>query len=243
MGQTSTLLRTLKRVLKVQGLTYRKVAVALGLSEASVKRMFSEENLSLERFDQICQLMGLEFADLIREMESEAHRISSLTEAQELDLVSDGKLLLVAFLVVSGWKADDILERLELSLADVIRCLTRLDKLGMIELLPGNRIKLLVSPNFAWRRNGPIQRFFTANFLEDFLESSFERRNEHFAFLSGMLSRASITTLHLKMEKLISEFNELHVEDQQLPLSQRQGYSAILAMRPWRPSAMDAFLK
>lgn len=243
MGQTSTLLRTLKRILKTQGMTYRRVAQGLGLSEASVKRMFSAENMSLERLDQILQLMGLEFSELVREMESEAHRLSSLSESQELELVSDGKLLLVAFLVVSGWKVDDILERLELPLPEVIRCLTRMDKLGMIELLPGNRVKLLISPNFAWRRNGPIQRFFTANFLEDFLQSSFDRRNEHFAFLSGMLSRSSITTLHMKMEKLISEFNELHSEDQQLPLSQRQGYSVIVAMRPWRPSAMDILLK
>lgn len=243
MGQTSILIRTLKRVLKARGLTYRRVAEALGLSEASVKRMFSEENLSLARLDQICQFMGMDIADLVAEMESEAHKLNSLTEDQELELVSDGKLLLVAFLVVSGWKAEDILAHLDLPLAEVIRCLTRMDRLGMIELQSENRIKLRISPNFAWRRNGPIQRFFTANFLEDFLQSSFDRRHEHLAFLSGMLSRNSISALRQKMEKLIGEFNELHAEDQRLPLAHRQGYSAILAMRPWRPGAMDTLLK
>lgn len=243
MGQTSTLIRTLKRALKVRGLTYRRVAAKLGLSEASVKRMFSGENLSIDRLDQICQLMGMEISDLVGEMESEAHKLTGLTEDQELELVSDPKLLLVSFLVVSGWKVEDILERLDLPLSEVIRCLTRLDRLGMIELQPANRIRLRISPNFTWRRNGPIQRFFTTHFLEDFLQSNFERRNEHFAFLSGMLSRDSIAVLHLKIEKLINEFNEMHIDDQRLPLSHRQGYSAVLAMRPWRPGALETFLK
>lgn len=243
MGQTSTLVRALKRALKNQGLTYRKVAEALELSEASVKRMFAEENLSLARLEHICQLLGMEFSDLVTEMESEAHKISGLSEAQEMELISEGRLLLVAFLVVNGWKADDILEHFDLTLPDLIRGLTRMDKLGMIELLPGNRIKLLITPNFAWRRNGPIQSHFMSHFLEDFLKSNFDRRSESIMLLSGMLSRSSISALLLKMEKMVNEFNELHWEDQRTPLSHRQLYGVVLAMRPWRPAALQEMMK
>ena len=32
----------------------------------------------------------------------------------------------------------------------------------IIELQPGNRVKMLVAPNFDWIPNGPIQQFFEA---------------------------------------------------------------------------------
>ena len=50
--------------LKAQGKTYRDVAVALGLTEASVKRLFSKQSFSLHRLDQVCQLLEMEITDL-----------------------------------------------------------------------------------------------------------------------------------------------------------------------------------
>ena len=47
MAQTSELIKTLKKALKAHGKTYADVSRQLGLSEASVKRLFSRENLSL----------------------------------------------------------------------------------------------------------------------------------------------------------------------------------------------------
>ena len=49
MGQTRELVAALKTELKAQGKTYADVAAALELSEASVKRIFSQQNFSLER--------------------------------------------------------------------------------------------------------------------------------------------------------------------------------------------------
>ena len=52
MAQTTALINTLKRTLKAHGKTYVDVGHALGLSEASVKRLFSREDFSLERLDE-----------------------------------------------------------------------------------------------------------------------------------------------------------------------------------------------
>ena len=43
------LVEALKRVLKAQGLTYAMLAERIGMSEASVKRMFSDQSIRLER--------------------------------------------------------------------------------------------------------------------------------------------------------------------------------------------------
>ena len=241
MRQTQALITTLKKALKAHGLTYRHVAEALNLSEASVKRLFSQPGLSLARLDQVCQLMDMEITDLVEMMEAGRGQLSELTEEQERELVSDVQLLLVAFLAVNGWRFEEILQYYEIAKTDLVHCLARLDRLKLIELLPNNRIKLLISANFAWRRNGPIQRFFTEHMQEEFFKSRFAAPGETFRFFSGMLSSSSTEILLQKLEQLASEFNELNRYDKRLPLMQRSAYSLVLAMRPWRPSAFDRF--
>jgi len=59
MPQAALLVEVVKRSLRERGLTYARVAKGLGLSESSVKRVFSQENLSLDRLEQICALMDL----------------------------------------------------------------------------------------------------------------------------------------------------------------------------------------
>lgn len=243
MAQTRQLLTTLKKVLRTHGLKYRDVASRIGLSEASVKRLFSEERLALDRLDQICHLMGLEISDLVRQMEVETRQLTELTEAQEKELVSDEKLLLVAFLVVNGFTFKDIQSFYSLSDTELVRRLALLDKLKLIELLPKNRIKLLLSPHFTWRRNGPIQKFFMSKLQEDYFRSKFDRSDEVLKLVSGMLSHASIASLIRKLEKITSDFNEMNQEDRQLPLSKRLGCSMILAIRPWRPEVFRRWQK
>jgi hypothetical protein len=52
MPQTQQLVETLKQALRGQKKTYADVAKALELSEARVKRLFADKNLSLARGDQ-----------------------------------------------------------------------------------------------------------------------------------------------------------------------------------------------
>lgn len=239
MAQTAKIVDTLKKTLKLHGLTYRDVAAGLGLSEATIKRIFAERSFTLGRLDRICRMMDMEIADLFNIMAAEKHSLSELTEVQEQELAADIKLLLVAFLVVNGWTADEILSAHDLSESELVRYLVRLDRLQLIELLPANRYKLLIAPNFAWRRNGPIQKFFTRHLQEEFFKSRFDRRGEFFVFFSGMLSRSSADALIKKMKALAREFNELNHQDKALPLGERFGSSMIVAIRPWRPRVFD----
>src|SRR5690554_7540436 len=82
MAQTSAIVSELKRQLRAHGLTYQDVAQALELSEASVKRLFSDKQFSLKRLDQICTLMGMEISDLVRKLAPEP-RVEQLTRSEE----------------------------------------------------------------------------------------------------------------------------------------------------------------
>ncbi len=87
MSQTAALIDTLKKTLKANGLTYRKVADKLKLSEASVKRLFAGQNISLNRLEQICQLMDMEISDLVNKMEIDRRSFTEFTISVPLLIV------------------------------------------------------------------------------------------------------------------------------------------------------------
>ena len=234
MAQTSLIISTLKKTLKSHGKTYADVAKYLELSEASVKRMFAQQSISLQRLDVICQMLEIEITDLLQQVsDSTALQIDELTEEQEKELVADIELLLVTVCVLHHWTLEDMLQYYTLSKPRCIQLLAKLDKLNIIELLLNNRIKVKVSSNFKWREGGPIQAFFQDNIETDFFHSNFSSSQERLIVLNGMLSKESNAIFQRKLERLSREFDEMTKEDCPLPLGNRKGYTAVLAVRNW----------
>ena len=54
MDETRQMVDALKRCLKMRGLTYRALAQHINLSEASVKRIFSQRSFTLRPLEQVC---------------------------------------------------------------------------------------------------------------------------------------------------------------------------------------------
>ena len=238
MAQASGLVQALKRALKARGTTYAQVARSIGMSEASVKRMFSREDFTLRRFDEICRLAGVEIADLARAAEARRREIARLTLEQEKEIVGNRKLLLVAVCALNHWTFEQILARYELAEAELVRLLARLDRLAFIELQPGNRIRLLVSRTFSWLPDGPIQQFFKTQAQHEYFRSRFDGEGELLLFVNAMLARASAAGMIERLKRVANEFAELHNDDLALPLEQRFGHSLLVALRPWN---MEAF--
>lgn len=233
MAQSDALIQTLKRALRKSGITYAQVAAHLGMSEANVKRLFASRSFALHRIEKICGMMNLDLADLFVLHEAERTRIRHLSRKQEQELVGDTRLLLVAVSVRNRMEFDEIVERYRLTETETIRCLARLDRLGLIELLPGNRIKLLIDENFEWLSNGPIERFYESQIQAQFLDARFDAEVELRQFQFGLLGEGSSRIMIKKLRDLAREFTELHRADMNLPLNQRYNMGLLLAMRPW----------
>jgi DNA-binding Xre family transcriptional regulator len=234
MAQISPLLNALKKSLKAHGLTYLKIADALELSEASVKRLFAEQTISLQRLEQICQLMEMEISDLVQMMNEQQPRLQHLSIEQEKEITQDLVLLLITVSVLNRWTLHDILSFYKLSEAECIQKLARLDKLKIIELLPKNKIKLLVASNFSWRENGPIQQFFQDKIAAEYFKTKFKDDDECLIVLNGMLSSQSNGEFQRKLKKLARDFNDINNDDASLPFEQRNGVTVVMAVRNWR---------
>jgi transcriptional regulator with XRE-family HTH domain len=243
MSQSLLLVQALKQLLKSQNMTYQAIAKHLHLSEASIKRMFANNQLSLERIDGICDLLGIEISDLLQKMQHMSKRITQLTLDQEKIIVSNHKLCLVTICVVNRWSLEEILAYYNLTENECIRLLAELDKIKFIELLPKNKIKLLISPGFNWLPNGPIQKFFQQYILTDFIGSNFQRKDEEMICQFGMLTVESNAILRKKMRHLAEEFLVLTQQDAGEPINKRVGSACVLMTRPWAPVIFNEFIK
>lgn len=239
MARTAALVDNLKRELRARNITYAAVAKRLDMSEASVKRMLSQKEFSLSRLDAICELAGIEASDLARGLGAHDAVISQLSHEQEKEFVADHKLMLVALCALNYWSFERIVAEYDLDAAECTRLLARLDRLKFIELMPNNRIRLLVSRAFSWIPDGPIQRLFKEKVQGEFFDSRFDRENEVFVLANGALSKPSISALLARVRKAAAEFSEMRADDAALPEAERAPITLLLAARPWLP----AFLK
>jgi transcriptional regulator with XRE-family HTH domain len=105
-----TLVDALKRVLKSRGITYAVVAEGLELSEASVKRMFSRRDFTIQRLEDVCRLAGIDLGELAQEAAAEGEGATHLTVEQEREIVSDPTLMLIALCAVGNWTFRQIVD-------------------------------------------------------------------------------------------------------------------------------------
>lgn len=239
MSETDLLLTTLKRRLRAQGITYGAVAAALSLSEASVKRLFAGRRFTLERLEAVCELTGTSLTGLAREVAAQREALKTLGAEQEAILAADLPLLLVFFLLLNDYSFEMIVAEYTLSDTDCFRLLRRLEQMELIDLLPGNRVRLKVSRALAWRSDGPIRRFFEQSIRREFMHSDFSEPGQRFVFLAGMLTDESIIQLDRRLDALATTFNDLLREDGTARIEQRHGYSMLLAVRNWQFSLFE----
>ena len=240
MVQSKRLVNALKETLKARDITYAEVAEHLGLSLSSVKRQFSTQRFSLHRLEQVCDLAGIDLLELARLAEERRLRVAALTEDQERQLVSDPALLLTTVCVLNRWTFERIVERYGFSTLQLTNLLVRLDRIGLIELLPAKRIRLRVARNFAWLPGGPIHRYFVDRVQGEFLSGEFDPDRDLHRFSWGMLSDPSAAQLRGKIAEVMDAFDDLTRRDEVRADAAAAGTCFLVALRRWEPTAFQS---
>lgn len=241
MTQTRHLLATLKRCLRAKGLRYRDVAAGLGISEASVKRIFAEESFSLVRLEEVCRLLDITIYDLARMAAMSAtNQATLLSLEQESALAEDPLLLMYFYLLLNGWAPSRIARKFRATSIQTTRILAKLDRLKLIELHPKNRVRLLTKRNIMWRKGGPIRRLYESQIRTEFLRSAFDGEAELMRLETGELTDASMKIMERKIIGLTKEFDDLIELDLSAPEAEKKSVGMLVALRPWVFSLVSA---
>ena len=240
MVQSKRIVEALKQALRTRGISYAEVARGLELSESSVKRLFSTAAFSLQRLEAVCDLAGLDLLELARDADAARFRMPALTVEQEREFVDDPELLLVAVCALNRWPFERILDHYRFTASRLVALLARLDRMGLIELLPGNRIRPRIARNFAWLPDGPIHRFFVDRLQSEFLAGAFQPDRDAHRVAWGMLSAESAAALRTRIAALTDAFDELTRGDEVRADAAARGTCLLVALREWEPSPFRA---
>jgi transcriptional regulator with XRE-family HTH domain len=239
----SMLVDALKRALKAKGITYAEVAQRIGMSEANVKRMFSQKNFTLHKLETVLHVTGLDLIEVAHSAYDDSKLISELSHRQEKEIIGDTKLTIMAVSTLNLLTLEQIIDRFIFTEAEAVKYLVRLDKIGFLKLLPNNRYKLLVSRHFRWRPDGPIQTYFRELAFRDYLDSQFDGEFEVLRLVNVMVSRHHIPALLEKTKQLASEIAQQGHEDAYVPFDDKRAISFLLSARPWMPKSFTALMR
>ena len=233
--ETLLLIGTLKKMLKLKGLTYRDLAIRLNLSESSVKRLFSSNRWQLDRVEAVCRALDMSIFDLVdaarhTRADDDAHRLSM---EQERALAASTELLIGFHLLLNGWTFEEILQNFQWSRAQLIKILTTLDKLELIELLPGNRVRLRTASVIHWRANGPVRRTHQVAVMKDFLGDEFSRDTDFLDFEVFELTSATATLIRRRLQQLRTELADFAALERSVARRDKQSFAVLMAIRPW----------
>jgi hypothetical protein len=233
MSTTRDLVDALKAELKTAGITYAELATHLDMAESSIKRMFSQSDMPLSRVDEVLRVLRMDFAELARRVADSRPLRRELSEEQERAVVAERKLLLVAICCMSQWTFEQIHTTYHFAEAELVAHLLRLDKLGIIELKPLNRYRLLVDKTFRWRPDGPLMQYFREHVVGDYFSGGFDHDGEMLMLVHGQIGLSLATAFNERLARLAQDFARQHLADQKLPPAHKRPYTLVLGMRSW----------
>lgn len=240
MSTTADLVTALKKELKAAQMTYADLAQAIGMAESSVKRMLAKGDMPLSRVDEICRALHLDFADLARSVADSRPLLQQMTREQEAAVVADRKLLLTAICVLSQWTLEQIVSTYRISETEGIGYLAQLDRIGIIELRPGNRYRLRLAKTFRWQARGPVMEYFRENAVLDYFGGSFDGDDETMLLVHGSIAPHLAPSFVERIQRVAHDFSQQHLQDQRLAAKKLEGYTLVLGMRKWEFSAFAA---
>ena len=240
MSSPEQVITVLRAQLRAASITYKALAERIGMSESSVKRMFGQKDMALSRLAQICKAAGIPMEDVLRRAADAQPHADTLTPAQEKSLMANPRLLLVATCCLGHWTLDQVIETYNMSEPECIVLMAELDRLGLIELKPGNRYSLRVSNAFHWIADGPVQQYVREHVVGDYFGGRFDGPGETLMCLPARLSQASANELLQKIQQLAGELARLHQGDRRLDTDERDGFTLLLGFRSWEFAAFTA---
>lgn len=143
------------------------------------------------------------------------------------------RLLMLFHLLMAGHGAEEIARDYGVQGTERTLLLARLDRLGLIDLLPSDRVRLRIARGFAWRSNGPLRRRYGLRILHEFIADRLDGERSLLRFEVRELSEAFIGLLHRKLERLAAEITRMAELDSNLPGERRRSFGIALAAQPW----------
>jgi AcrR family transcriptional regulator len=225
------LIIALRQQLRIKGLHYRDVAAALKVSEGTVKRYFSCKGLNINVLDKLAQIVDLDVLSLAALAQQQHTNEPGPTVGQKAALKKNKMAAVVLWYLSIGFTPAQLIQEFDLAVQmDTI--LARLQDLGLIRRLSGNRVKVLIRP----KSGGPMDddvREGSIKVAHRFLsEINLHDQSCEWTFYYARLSKASAAHLKETIRRFASDVQAMAKSAIDLPPEETQWYKMFVGAEP-----------
>lgn len=231
-SQSKALKDILKQQIRIRGMRYQDIADHLGVSVMTIKRYLNSERVPIEALEDIASCVGLSLIELAEFAKaSDGRQTLDLELQQESALAASYELALVRLLLYNGLTVEEIMAEYGVDEPTLLGILTRLDRLKLIELLPGNRVRIRGSRHIEWRPGGPMRRMIELDIRENFVKMDFASTENFYGYETARLSQSSVLQIEEHMRQLVRTIRILQKIDQGIPNEQKRWHTLLVAQR------------
>jgi hypothetical protein len=199
----------------------------------TVKRRMAGRGLTVRMLQELCAVANLTLTELVALAEVEGPADQEMATPEQADQVAEDVLSgTIFFLLESGWRPERIARELHLDEATMTGRLARLDRIGVIALFPGNRVRLRRRMGKDIRRYAGVMALVARRVHQFFDRPDLD--DPAMAWTSGIsrLSPASFAQLRQKLEELRDAAFALGEHDLALPSEAVSWYWLFAGARP-----------
>jgi len=210
--------RALKNALKAKGKTYREVALSIGVSEQTIKRLFREKDCSISRMQEVCLAIGISIYDLFNLAQNHTEVPTRLSRQQEIFLADHPSHFSFLYLLTLGYSGEDIQQQYNLSEVWVFRYFRELEREGFLDLREHNKYHLKFQEKLLFPLGSPLHkriRELNKSFL-DYVITHFDTEHHMFASNFRFMSEGTLEQFQQDLSELTKKYQQRSYQDEAL---------------------------
>jgi hypothetical protein len=161
-------------------------------------------------------------------------RPTRLGREQERLLFADLQLAFVFILLNRGWSAQEIQRDCRMPEALLVEHLVKLERLRLVELLPGNKVRLLFARNIRWHAGAEAGKAFARELQKLFVEMDFSTPNSIWSSQVVNISAQALDEVLVKMQSFTLEIVKNADSDKGSSKS-KDWHVILMAAQPFNP--------
>ncbi|GAD51175.1 hypothetical protein NT2_25_00110 [Caenibius tardaugens NBRC 16725] len=222
----------LRNIFRSKGLKNADVAELLGVSEVTVKRWLYGRGLTLNRLMELCHLADVTLGEIAEKGEGESCDLNrALTLNQERELSRNTLLSFLFFMIMNGWPPRDLHNDFDIPMEVIEGQLVKLERLALIDRLPGERVRSRIDRRVAWTRE-PMRRHFEQHMKWQFMDMDFGSVDSIYTYETIKLSAEGLAKIEKLLHKFRMDVQDLSDFDRKNSLLPKNWHGVLLAVRP-----------
>lgn len=213
LSEADQLVAALRRHLRHQGWTARSLATELDIGEATAKRWLAGRGLTLDRLERLASLCSISLADLIFETRLPRTGLAQeLTLAQETALAASPALSFLFIAILGGFDPAEVGADFNWPPASLEGALARLERLALIDRLPGGRARATIDRAVIWRKR-PMRALFERRMKAQFFDIDYASEEATYSSEVVKLSPTGSGALAELVERFRRDVQQLAEQD------------------------------